>query len=249
MQLKGKKAIVSGGVKGIGLRVVEKLISEEAQVGVFDINIIGLDALKERFPQIITYECDVTNADWVEESVNKCFNEFGQIDVLINNAGLLYNSPLVQFAAGGIKKHDIAMWNQVINTNLSSLFYMTVNVAEKMLQKRTKGVIANISSVCASGNRGQSAYSAAKAGVNALTATWSKELGIMGIRVVGIAPGYTDTESTHQVLNEEVLKEIKRDIPLRRLAKSDEIADGILAVISNDYFNGKILELDGGLIL
>jgi len=247
--LNGKIVIVTGGVKGIGLQIVKQLLAEDATVSIFDIDKPGLKKVKEEFPQIHAVECDLTNAANVETSVNRLYDEFDQIDILINNAGFLYNSPLVQFAPGGIKKHDITMWNNVINVNLSSLFYMTVNVAEKMLQKRTRGVIANISSVCASGNRGQSAYSAAKAGVNALTATWAKELGILGIRVVGIAPGYTDTDSTHNVLNEEMVKEIKRDIPLRRLAKSEEIAYGIISVIKNDYFNGKVLELDGGLIL
>jgi 3-oxoacyl-[acyl-carrier protein] reductase len=72
---------------------------------------------------------------------------------------------------------------------------------------------------------------------------------MLGIRVVGIAPGYTDTESTHQVLNDKVLKEIKKDIPLRRLGKAEEIAEGVISVIKNDFFNGKIFEIDGGLIL
>ena len=249
MDLKNKTAIVTGGVKGIGYQLVQHLLSEKVRVGVFDIDGSGLKEIVKKHSEISVFECDITDPVQVERAVNKFFTEAGQIDLLINNAGFLYNSPLVQFAPGGIKKHDIEEWNKAIAINLSSVFYMTVNVAEKMMQKRTKGVIANISSVSASGNRGQSAYSAAKAGVNALTATWSKELGMMGIRVVGIAPGYTDTASTHQVLTEEVLKEIKRDIPLRRLAKVSEISEGIMAVIKNDYCSGKVFELDGGLVL
>ncbi len=249
MDLKNKTAIVTGGAKGIGYQLVQQLLSEDVRVGVFDIDVSGLKEIEKRHPEISVFECDLTNPARVEQAVSQFFSDAGQIDLLINNAGFLFNSPLVQFAPGGIKKHSIEDWNNVIAINLSSVFYVTVNVAEKMIQKRTKGVIANISSVSASGNRGQSAYSAAKAGVNALTATWSKELGMMGIRVVGIAPGYTDTVSTHQVLTEEVLKEIKRDIPLRRLGTVSEISDGIMAVIKNDYCSGKVFELDGGLVL
>ena len=149
----------------------------------------------------------------------------------------------------GIKKHDLDAWNKVISTNLSSIFYVTVNVVEKMILNRTKGVIVNISSVSSSGNAGQSAYSAAKAGVNALTATWAKELGMMGIRVVSVSPGFTDTESTHKVMSQSNLKNLIREVPLRRLGMPEEIADGILFAIKNDFINGKVLELDGGLIV
>ncbi len=249
MELAAKNVIITGGAKGIGRTIVHSMLDEDANVGVFDIDSSGLSELKKNHKSVYTEECDLTNPKDVEDSVNKFYEEFGSIDVLVNNAGLLYNDPLIRFAAGGIQKHSYEMWNKVLQTNLSSVFYMTTNVAEKMLLKRTKGLIVNISSVCAVGNRGQSAYSAAKAGVNALTATWAKELGIMGIRVVCIAPGYTDTESTHNVLNEETLKEIKKDIPLRRLGTADEIAAGVLAVVKNDFFNGKTIELDGGLIL
>ena len=124
---------------------------------------------------------------------------------------------------------------------------MTVNVVEKMILNRTRGVIVNVSSVCASGNSGQSAYSAAKAAVNSLTATWAKELSLMGIRSVAIAPGYTDTETTKQSMSENVLKDWIRKVPLRRLGKVDEISEGIISIIKNDFFNGKVFEIDGGL--
>jgi 3-oxoacyl-[acyl-carrier protein] reductase len=137
----------------------------------------------------------------------------------------------------------------VISTDLNSVFYVTLNVVEKMVLKRTKGVIANISSVCAAGNAGQSAYSAAKAGVNALTAVWAKELSPWGIRVVGIAPGYTDTESTRKVMNDEVLKDLVSRVPLRRLGNVSEIARFILHALTNDFIIGKTIEIDGGLVI
>jgi 3-oxoacyl-[acyl-carrier protein] reductase len=126
---------------------------------------------------------------------------------------------------------------------------MTVCVVEKMITTRTRGVVVNISSVSSSGNAGQSAYSAAKAGVNALTAVWAKELGPMGIRVVALAPGFTDTDSTKDAVSEAALRETVKKVPLRRLGKPAEIADGVVSVIRNDFFNGKVFELDGGLIV
>lgn len=249
MDLKDKKVIVTGGVKGIGRSLVGKLINEGAIVGVFDIDAEGLETLKKNNQNVYCAECDVTNHKQVETAVDKFYQEFKKIDVLVNNAGVLYSAPLVSLTPEGIKKHDVDMWEKVISTDLSSVFYMTVNVVEKMMLKRTKGVIVNISSVSAAGNAGQSAYSAAKAGVNALTATWAKELSLLGIRVVGVAPGYTDTESTRQVMKEDVLKDVIKKVPLRRLGKVEEIADGIISVIKNDFFNGRIFEVDGGLII
>lgn len=249
MNLKDKKAIVTGGAKGIGNSLVGKLINEGSMVGVFDIDAEGLKTLKKNNQNVYCVECDVTHVKQVEAAVDKFYQEFKKIDILVNNAGILYSAPLLSLTSRGIKKHNVKMWNKVLSTDLSSIFYMTVNVVEKMVLHRTKGVIVNISSVSASGNVGQSAYSAAKAGVNALTATWSKELSLWGIRVVAIAPGYTETESTHHAMNEEVLKDIIKKVPLKRLGKVAEIADGIISVIKNDFFNGKVFELDGGLIL
>ena len=249
MDLRSKKVIVTGGVRGLGRCMVEKLVAKGAVVTVFDINAQGLDALRKQQPGVNCVECDVSNYEQVVAATTQYHEKFGAADVLINNAGILYSAPLVKISASGIEKHDVAMWNKVLASDLSSVFYMTVCVVEKMIATRTKGVIVNISSVSASGNAGQSAYSAAKAGVNALTATWAKELSLMGIRVVAVAPGYSDTESTKEALSDAVLREIVKRVPLRRLGRPEEIADGVLSVIENDFFNGKVFELDGGLII
>lgn len=249
MDLRGKKVIVTGGVRGLGRCMVEKLVAKGAVVTVFDINAQGLDALWKEQPGVNCVECDVSDYEQVVAATAQYHKKFGAADVLINNAGILYSAPLVKITASGTEKHDVAMWNKVLATNLSSVFYVTMCVVEKMIATRTKGVIVNISSVAASGNAGQSAYSAVKAGVNALTATWAKELSLMGIRVVAVAPGFTETESTKQALSEAVLQDIVKKVPLRRLGKPEEIADGVLSVIENDFFNGKIFEVDGGLVI
>ena len=249
MEIKEKKIIVTGGVSGIGRRVLDKLVEESAVIGVFDIDKNGLNKLKKTNRNIYCKVCDVTNYLDVESAVNEFYNEFNGIDILVNNAGILFSSPLVSFSATGVKKHNVDDWHRIIDINLNSIFYLTVNVVEKMILNRTKGVIINISSVSSAGNAGQSAYSAAKAGVNALTATWAKELGMMGIRVVAVAPGYTDTDSTNHVMSESNLKQVINEVPLRRLGKPEEIADAILFAIKNDFLNAKVLEIDGGLII
>jgi len=249
MNLKDKKVIVTGGVKGIGKAIVSNLLNEGAIVGVFDIDVTGFDNLQQNNANVCGIECNVTSPVKVKSAVDRFYNDFGEINVLVNNAGIIFSAPLVRLTPQGIIKHDVNMWEKVIATDLSSVFYMTTHVAEKMILKRTKGVIVNISSICATGNAGQSAYSAAKAGVNALTVTWAKELGLLDIRVIGIAPGFFDTKSTHKALSDDHIKHVVKEVPLRRLGKTDEIAHCVTSVLQNDYINGKIVEIDGGLII
>ena len=249
MDVRGKKMLVTGGARGLGRCLVDKLAAKGAVVTVFDVSREALSELNAQLPDVNGVCCDVGNWDEVSAAMARYHQQSGAVDVLVNNAGILYSAPLVGLSPEGLVKHDIAMWGKVLATDLSSVFYMTVCAVETMIATRTRGVVVNISSVSASGNAGQSAYSAAKAGVNALTATWAKELGPMGIRVVGVAPGFTETESTKLAVSEGVLREIVRKVPLRRLGRASEIADGVLSVVENDFFNGKILELDGGLIV
>lgn len=249
MNLLGKKVIVTGGVSGLGRAMVESLLSAGAVVTVFDRDVNGLDDLRKQHRMVNCVECDVSDYDQVAATTSRYHDEFGAADVLINNAGILYSAPLVKISSSGTEKHDVAMWNKVLAADLSSVFYMTSCVVEKMIATRTKGVIVNIGSVSAAGNAGASAYSAAKAGVHALTAAWAKELSPLGIRVVAVAPGFIETESTRAAMSEAALQETIKRVPLRRLGEPEEIAAGVLFVIQNDFFNGKVFELDGGLVL
>ena len=247
MEIKDKRVIVTGGASGIGKSLVEKLVDWGAVVGVFDVDQAAIEKLEENSPTIYCKICDVSDSRQVEESVDEFFSRFGVIDILVNNASIIHNELLVSLDKGKLMKHDTDIWDKIIATNLSSVFYMTSQVVERMFSKRTKGLIVNVSSICAAGNVGQSAYSAAKAGVNALTVTWAKELSVLKIRVAGIAPGFAQTETTIRSMSENVLNDWKKKTPLRRMATSNEIADGILFIIQNDFFNGRVLELDGGL--
>ncbi len=248
--LAGKTCIVTGGASGLGLEIVNQLLAEKATPIIFDLNSqenLGISVI----PDIHVYSCDVTNEQNVAETVTQVIAEVGKIDVLVNNVGILFSAPLISFSANGkgLISHDSQMWEKVLTTNLTSAFYMTKYVVEAMLRKRTKGVIVNISSVSAKGNAGQSAYSAAKAGLEALTKVWAKELPPMGIRCFAVAPGFCDTESTHLAMNERILQETVSRVPIKRLGRTEEIAAFVIAGIKNDFLNGKILEIDGGLVI
>lgn len=249
MDLSGKRIIVTGGVSGLGRASVEKLLARSARVAVLDLDAAGLSELEQQHPEVECIECDVSDYDQVVEATRRYHDAGGAADVLVNNAGILHSEPLVKFTPSGLERHDVAAWARVLSADLSSVFYVTACVVGEMVATRTAGVVVNISSVAAVGNAGQSAYSAAKAGVNALTVTWAKELGPMGIRVVAVAPGFTETESTRRALSESMLQDTIKKVPLRRLGRPEEIADGVLAVIENDFVNGKVFEIDGGTVL
>ena len=249
MEITGKKIIITGGGSGIGRCLVDVLLEKGGHVTVFDIDENALKKLKDEQDDVVCIPCDITDYQQVVSTVDHYYQQFEAPDILVNNAGILYSAPLLRIGPAGIEKHDPAEWGRVLAVNLDAVFYMTSCAAEKMIMTRTRGVIVNISSVSASGNTGQSAYSAAKAGVNALTSTWAKELGLMGIRVVAVAPGFIETDSTHKALSENLLKETIQKAPLRRLGKPQEVAQAVISVIENDFFNGKVLALDGGLFL
>ena len=249
MDLRGKQIIVTGGASGLGRAMVDKLVSLECRVAVFDIDDAGLAALQTAHPAIHCVTCDVSNYEQVTAATAKFFADHGAADILINNAGILYSEPLIKFTDDGLELHSPESWDRVLRTNLNSVFYMTVAVVEKMVTTRTKGVVVNIGSVSAAGNPGASAYSAAKAAVHALTRAWAAELGLMGIRVIAIAPGFMDTDSARGATSETALRETIKRVPLRRLGKVDEVAAAAVAAIENDFFNGKVFELDGGLTL
>ena len=246
--LENKVCIVTGGASGLGLEIGSQLCLAGAKVVALDI----VETLAKQSKTIENFRlirCDVTNESDVETAVSAVIAEYGKIDVLVNNVGILYSSPLIALAPSGLQMHDSQMWDKVISTNLTSAFYMAKSVVSNMVKKRTKGVIVNISSISAQGNAGQSAYSAAKAGIEALAKVWSKELSPLGIRCFAVAPGFCNTPSTHVALSERVLKDTVSKVPLKRLGETAEIASFVLANIQNDFVNGKVLQIDGGLIV
>lgn len=246
MQIDGAVVLVTGGAKGLGRAIAERLGALGATVIVADYDQTALDAL----PASMAGErLDVTRPDDAKTALSAIMEKHGRIDVLINNAGVIYSEPLVNIMNPNGIMHDYGRFRDSLTVNLDSVFIMTSAAVEQMVMRRTKGVIVNISSISACGNEGQTAYSAAKAAVNAMTVTWSKELGRWGIRCNAVAPGFIGTESTRHALSESNLKHIQDSTPLRRLGKAEEVAHAVTALIENDFINGVILDVNGGLTI
>jgi 3-oxoacyl-[acyl-carrier protein] reductase len=216
-----------------------------ASVHVCDISEEALQGIREAGAglPITGHVCNVAD----EASVQALFAAIakaGTLDVLVNNAGITRDGLLLKVSDNEIKTMSLASFQAVIDVNLTGVFLCAREAAVAMA--KTGGVIINISSVSRAGNFGQTNYSAAKAGVDAMTVTWSKELARYGIRCAAIAPGYTNTEMV-AAIKPEALEKIKAQVPLRRLGEMSEISQTVRFIIENDFVNGKILEVDGGL--
>ena len=184
-----------------------------------------------------------------ERRIGEAWERHGPISILVNAVGYIHSAPLINIAARTDRRHSIEAWRRVIDLNLTAVFLATVSVVDRMVSTRTRGVVINFSSVAAAGNAGQGAYSAAKAGVNGMTKAWAKELGIMGIRFVAIAPGFIDTPSTRAALPEPVMSEWIKRTPLRRLGSVEDVISAVVFAIMNEHLTGKVIEIDGGLSL
>lgn len=252
MQLKDSVIIVTGGGQGLGRAMAEYLAGRGARLALVDLDQQRLDeavtACKSAGGDARSYICNVANEDQVSNMVSQVAGDFGTINGLINNAGILRDGLLLKVRDGEIQKMPLNQWQSVIDVNLTGVFLCTREVAAKMVELQSKGLIINISSISRAGNMGQSNYSAAKAGVAAMTVVWAKELARYGIRVAGIAPGFIETEMTAS-MKPEALEKMTAGIPLRRMGKPEEIAHSAAYLFENDYYSGRILELDGGLRL
>lgn len=248
MTVSESNILVTGGGRGIGHFLSFGLLQQAKNIFLIDNDQSLLSGLEDH-PHLFKYLCDITNPEAIEEVVDDIFKSHGGVNVCINNAGIIHNEVLVNILSRNEKRHSISNWEKVINVNLSAVFFVTANVVEKMIAGKQKGVIINISSISAQGNIGQSAYAASKAGVEALTKTWSKELGMFKIRCACIAPGFFNTPSTRESLNEHMLKKWEKSIPIGRLGELEDLLNAVIFIIQNDYFNGKVLSLDGGLTI
>lgn len=234
MEINGKTAIVTGGLGSLGSGVSEFLNEQGARV-------IVLDRIESNDKD---YYCLNLND---EKQINDVLNQIDSIDILVNCAGEIYSEPVFNIMKDAV--HSADSWHRIIGNNLDSCFLVSSRVAAKMSRNRTKGVIINFSSVSAEGNMGQVAYSAAKAGIEAMTKVMAKELGMFGIRVCAIAPGFIGTLSTRDALSGSLLEQWKKKTPLRRLGTIDDITNTIEYIIRTDYLSGAIIHIDGGLTI
>ena len=239
-----KVALVTGGSRGIGKACALELAKAGCDVV---INYAGnseaaektVEELKALGSNASCYKFDVSNQAEVDENIAKIIEQYGRIDVLLNNAGITRDDLFIRM--------DADKWNAVINTNLNSAFYVSKPVVKLMMKQRSGAIISTSSVVGLYGNPGQANYSAAKAGLIGFTKSLAKELGSRGVRVNAVCPGFIATDMTKDLPN---IDEYLKAIALRRLGEAEDIAKAVkFLALDADYITGQALEVDGGMLI
>lgn len=247
MSLNGKIAVVTGGSRGIGRAICQRLAALGATVIV---NYVSNPAAAEETVQSIrsaggkaeSVQFNVASGGEIEAAFKKILEAHGRVDILVNNAGITRDTLLM--------KMKDEQWDEVLNTNLKGVFLCTKAVSRGMMKQRW-GRIINITSVVGfAGNAGQANYAAAKAGIVGFTKSVAKELASRGITVNGVAPGYIVTDMTKD-LSEEVTNMIKEEIPMGVLGEAEDIAGAVAYLASDDarYVTGQFIHVNGGMFM
>lgn len=255
MNIQDMNVIVTGAASGIGLCFTQELVRHGAHVLAVDMNADALGAITvDDGGRLETFVADVSKEQDVVDMVAHGVQAFGHINGLINNAGIFRDAMLVSKdrSTGAIRKMSLEQWQTVIDVDLTGPFLCTREVAAHIAERGDKGgkggVIVNISSVSRHGNRGQSNYSAAKAGLVADTKLWAEELSRYGIRTGAVAPGFTRTPIL-DAMRPEVLEKLTAKIPLRSLGEPFHIWQAVRFIFECDYFTGRCIDVDGGVSL
>lgn len=247
LSLKGKTALVTGGSRGIGRSIALTLADYGADVAItYASSVDAANEVKEeieaRGQKAKALQADAVDISKAEEVISEITADWEKLDILVNNAGITRDNLILRMSEDD--------WDQVIDTNLKSIFNYSKAVAKPMMRNRG-GSIINISSVVGlSGNAGQSNYAASKAGIVGFTKSYAKELASRNIRANVVAPGYITTEMTEN-LDEKVLEAIKADTPLGRPGEAEEVSQTVLFLASDlsSYITGETIRVDGGMAM
>jgi 3-oxoacyl-[acyl-carrier protein] reductase len=245
MELSGRNVVITGGARGMGKRFAVDLKNLGAKPYVVDIAQESLDAFTKE-TGIPAEVLDVSSEKSVETFFENYTSKNGAPDVLINNAGITADALFIKQKGDEITKFPFSNWERVLNVNLTGVFLCAREAAFQMVKHHVRGVIINISSISRAGNLGQTNYSATKSAVDSLTVTWAKELSRYGIRVGAVAPGYINTEMVSKI-RPDVLEKVIQNIPAGRLGSMEEISQAVQFIVKNDFFTGRIIEVDGGM--
>jgi 3-oxoacyl-[acyl-carrier protein] reductase len=253
MELANKVVAITGAGRGIGRAIALAFAARGAEIAALDIDAGALAetcaACRAQGARANGYETDVRDEAQVTKSLDAVVAKSARLDVMVNNAGITRDALLVKAKEGAVdSKMTLAQWQAVIDVNLTGVFLCGREAADRMIRLGHGGLIVNISSISREGNAGQTNYSAAKAGVAAMTVVWAKELARHGIRSAAIAPGFCKTEIL-AAMKPEMLARVKSAIPLRRLGEPAEIAQTAVFIAENDFVTGRVIEVDGGLRL
>jgi len=245
-KLEGRVALITGGAQGIGKKIAQRFISEGANIAVCDVKLNEAQStaaeLSSDGGDARAYMMNVADNVNVDEAVKKVMDDFGRIDICVNNAGITRDTLMLR-----MKQDD---WNAVLSVNLTGTFNVSKSVVKFMVKARS-GRIVNIASVVGvMGNAGQANYSASKAGVIGLTKTMAKEFASRNITVNAIAPGYIQTEMTEH-LNEQAKETFLKAIPLNRPGTPEDVSGTALFLASDDasYITGQVVCVDGGMVM
>jgi len=252
MKLSDLKIIVTGGASGMGRHFAVRLVEAGAQVSIGDVNEAGLAetvALCKGPGKVHARKLDVASEADVGAFVAWAHGAMGGLNGLVNNAGILRDGLLVKKdkETGAVKKLTKEQWDAVIGVNLTGATLMARDVVAKMVETGQRpGVVVNMSSVARHGNRGQSNYTAAKAALAVNTVTWSKEFAPFGVRVGAVAPGMVETPMT-QGMNQKARDALVAAIPVGRIGVPEDLWLAVKFVLECDYFDGRTIDVDGGL--
>lgn len=243
--LEGKTALITGASRGIGEAIAIRMAEQGANIAFTYLSsaerAMALESKLHTYGiKAIGYKSDAAKFDEAEKLISNILMEFTTIDVVVNNAGITRDNLILRITE--------SQWDDVINTNLKSVFNITKNVIKPMMKQRSGSIINMSSIVGISGNAGQANYAASKAGIIGLTKSISKEFGSRNIRCNAVAPGFIDTEMT-ETLSQQVKDKFIADIPLGRYGTTTEVADLCVFLGSNlsSYISGQVISICGGL--
>ncbi len=248
-RLDGRVAFVTGAGRGIGAATALRMAEEGARVAVADVDAEGSAQVVHEIETLgaegLAVACDVSNADAVQQAIDQTASKFGRLDILVNNAGVLRDNLLFKMSESD--------WDTVMNVHLKGAFLCS-RAAQKYMVEQRYGRIVSLSSTSALGNRGQSNYSTAKAGMQGLTRTLAVELGPFGVTANAVAPGYIDTEMTRAtarrvgVTPEQMIEEASKRIPVRRVGQPRDVANVICFLASEEagFVSGQVIYVAGG---
>ncbi|GIV31501.1 MAG: beta-ketoacyl-ACP reductase [Saprospiraceae bacterium] len=244
--LEGKKALVTGGSRGIGAAIVRRLAEHGADVAFTYLSseekarTLAEEIAQHTSRQVLHFRSDASNYQQAEQLVQEVLEKFGQLDILVNNAGITRDNLLLRMSE--------EQWDEVIATNLKSVFNLTKQVLRPMVKARGGSIINITSIVGITGNAGQANYAASKAGIIGFTKSVAKELGSRNIRCNAIAPGFIETEMT-DALDEKTKEAYFASIPMRRFGKAEEVADVCVFLASDmaGYISGQTISVCGAL--
>jgi 3-oxoacyl-[acyl-carrier protein] reductase len=243
--LDGKVALITGASRGIGEAIAKKFAENGAQIAFTFLSSEQRartleNDLRSNSSKVQAYRSNASSFAEAEKLVNDVMAEFGKIDIVVNNAGITRDNLLLRITE--------EQWDEVMNTNLKSVYNITKQVIKPMMKQRSGSIINMSSVVGVSGNPGQSNYAASKAGIIGFTKSISQEMGSRNIRCNAVAPGFIETEMT-DTLADDVKKEFMKSIPMGRYGTADEVANLCLFLGSNlsSYINGQVINICGGL--